>query len=634
MARLAGFFLRAVLLLLLALAARAQAPGTALALDPLPDDLALVHGELSWLRDPGGTLSLADVQAHVGAFRPVRENFTIGFTDDVYWLRLPVQVQAAPADWWLDLRPPSLDDIRLYLVQPDGSIYQRHTGALQPLSSRDASYGNFLLRLHLPPGQSTLYLRLRTSGSMTVIARLQRVGSFPVAATHQYLQAGFYLGMIITVVLLSVVYVAIWRGQLYAVYLGYLLCQLALALSSYGLFSQYLLPGHPVLSARMGGVSFSLTVVFGMLFFARLLDLHKGGGWRLRVFQGVAVVGTLSAIATLFGAFGHFAMPLLLSMHLAVLVSLATLASRLARGSLQDRMFALSFVGYIAFISSATLRGAGSLPVTELGLMVGKAGNGMHLLLLQLTVMLRSRTAEREMVRARQESEQQQRVVAEQEQFLAMITHEIRTPLSVISAATESLGMIDPGAQRPERAQRYERISQAVRRVDHLLNLAVSRDRLDEAPAGAPVKVDLVALTRLLVDQLEPEQRQRTHLHCSHEALYVLAQTALLQFSLLNLIDNACKYSPPTSPILIDIHLTAGGQLSWSIHDQGPGVCPEDRTRIFEKYFRSAEHSGTPGLGLGLYIAHRLVGRLGGQISYHDEQPGGACFEVKLPLAA
>jgi len=194
MAKRAGHVLTAVLLLLLALTARAQAPAAALLLDAQPDEVSLAHGELSWLRDPGGKLSLAEVQTRAASFRPVQENFTIGFTDDIYWLRLPLQAQAAPADWWLDLRPPSLDDIKLYLVRPDGSIYQRHTGALQPLSSRDANYGNFLLRLSLPQGQSTVYLRLRTSSSMSVIARLQRVGSFPVAekCAAEYLSLPMY----------------------------------------------------------------------------------------------------------------------------------------------------------------------------------------------------------------------------------------------------------------------------------------------------------------------------------------------------------------------------------------------------------------------------------------------------------
>jgi len=631
MLRLAGRLPGAALLLLLALCARAGA--LPLDIDHTPDALPLTHGEMGWLRDERGTLSLADVQAQGSNFQPVHENFTRGFTSDVYWLRLPMQRQGGAADWWLDLRPPSLDDITLYQVGPDGSVYQRHTGALLPMSTRDASYSNFLLRLSVPQGRSTVYLRVHASGSLSVMARLQKVGTFPESATHQYLQAGLYLGVIITVILLSSVYVVIWRRRLYAIYLAYLLCQLSIVLSSYGLFAQYVFPDYPLIAAHLGSVSFSLAVVFGMLFFASLLDLHDGSSWRLRVFHGVAVIGSLSALAAAFGLYGHMALLLLLSLHLAVFVSLSTLGRRLIHGSLQDRIFALSFVGYIVFISSAALRGIGFIPATETGMLIGKIGNCTHLLLLQLTIMLRSRSAERDMVQARQASEQQRRVAAEQEQFLAMITHEIRTPLSVISAAAESLGMIDPNARKPERAQRYERISQAVRRVDHLLNLAVSRDHLEEAPA-IPVRVDVVGLTRELLLQLTPEQQARTRLDTRYDALFVYAQPTLLQFSLLNLIDNACKYSPPTSPIVVAIDLEPTGALSWSIRDHGPGVCPADRERIFDKYYRSAEQSGTPGLGLGLYITNRLVGRFGGELHYRDQQEGGACFEVTLPLAA
>jgi signal transduction histidine kinase len=263
----------------------------------------------------------------------------------------------------------------------------------------------------------------------------------------------------------------------------------------------------------------------------------------------------------------------------------------------------------------------------------GRLANLTHLLLLQVSIMLRSRSAEREAAQVRQEAVHRQRIVAEQEQFLAMITHEIRTPLSVINAASESLRMIDPDAARPDRDQRYDRIAHAIRRVDQLLDLP-AHDRLNASARDRHVQVDVVAMTRELLAQMVDEQLDRALLRVTRQEAWVEANPALLQFSLLNLIDNACKYSPRNRPVELDILVMPGEQmLRWTIQDQGPGVCAADRERIFEKYYRSAEHSGKPGLGLGLYLARGLVQRLGGQLIYEDRPGGGAIFEIRLPLA-
>jgi signal transduction histidine kinase len=214
-----------------------------------------------------------------------------------------------------------------------------------------------------------------------------------------------------------------------------------------------------------------------------------------------------------------------------------------------------------------------------------------------------------------------------------MITHEIRTPLSVINAASESLRMIDPHAGQPDREQRYERIANAIRRVDQLLDLPTG-DRLAASEKDQRVRVDVVAMTRELLAQMVDEQLGRAQLRVTRQEAWVMANPGLLQFSLLNLIDNASKYSPPGSTIELVILVNDDKPLlRWLICDHGPGVCEADRERIFEKYFRSAEHSRKPGLGLGLYLARGLVQRLAGRLNYSDRGGGGACCEIRLPLA-
>ena len=102
---------------------------------------------------------------------------------------------------------------------------------------------------------------------------------------------------------------------------------------------------------------------------------------------------------------------------------------------------------------------------------------------------------------------------------------------------------------------------------------------------------------------------------------------------LVNLVENAIKYSPSGTPIGISARVTRDGELQLSVEDDGPGVPAADRERIFEPFFRNqmATESNVPGYGLGLAICRSIVVAHGGRIEVNDRQANGACFSVFLP---
>jgi signal transduction histidine kinase len=102
-----------------------------------------------------------------------------------------------------------------------------------------------------------------------------------------------------------------------------------------------------------------------------------------------------------------------------------------------------------------------------------------------------------------------------------------------------------------------------------------------------------------------------------------------------NLVDNAMKYSPVGSDVTMAVELHDGEAIV-SVTDQGPGISPQDRERIFEKFHRldTGDSKETYGYGLGLYICRRLVEAMDGKI-WVESQPGeGATFKIALPLAS
>lgn len=605
----------------------------ALDLDQISGIQSLDQGQLSYLKDPDGRLTLPQVMATADRFQPLQGNLGKGYTSDVYWLKLPLQRHKAASRWWLEIQPSYLDDLQLYVVHPDGSVTRKHTGDRLPLKSRDARYGTFVFNLEVPSGSSTLYLRVQTSSSMAVIARIQNVQAFPVPSTARSLAIGLYLSIITTVLLLSAVYVFIRPRLIYGVYLLYLISQWCFALSTTGIAAEYLFPDSPLIPDRMVGFSMSMAVVFGLIFFADLLRLKDDFPRHLLLFRLVTAGAALCGVAALVDAYVYVAPYMLGAVLLLMLASTVVIWRRLTTGDNTDRLLAASLLAYMIFVSCTVLPLLGLLPVSETSLVVAQFGNVLHLLVLQISIMLSIRQAENDALVAKQEAERKQMLYAEQDHFLAMITQEIHTPVAAIEMETRALQDVDPNTAQPERARRYERMTMALKRVALLMDLTSNRHRISDPTSTPREHIDLVALTRQILSQSSREHQQRTQLSPGTGSAIVAADAGLLQFALLNLIDNAWKYSPPASAVDIDIGVDrAEATVRWCVTDRGTGIPVEERANIFEKYYRSGERSGVPGLGLGLYIAHNLIGQHNGTLNYVDRDGVGACFEIRLPL--
>lgn len=247
-------------------------------------------------------------------------------------------------------------------------------------------------------------------------------------------------------------------------------------------------------------------------------------------------------------------------------------------------------------------------------------------LVASVTVALAKAKLEREL-RA-----QERRLIAEQDQLLALIGHEIRTPVAIVQAAADSLRLLDQARPNAERERRYERIIAAARRIDAMIALAARRDSRSAFAGDNPQQVDLVELTAEVLAELGEAERRQVRFATAETHATVFVGLELMRFVLINLLDNAFKYAPPGTSIDISLRQSLlSEQVTWTITDQGPGVDEAERERIFEKFYRCPRQSSSPGLGLGLYIARSSIERFGGRLGYVARTEPGACFEISLP---
>jgi len=222
------------------------------------------------------------------------------------------------------------------------------------------------------------------------------------------------------------------------------------------------------------------------------------------------------------------------------------------------------------------------------------------------------------------------------QRFTADASHELRTPLTAIRSVGE-VGLREPRdapAYREVIGSMLEEADRLTRLVDSLLFLS----RADSA--SRPIRREPVSLARLARDvaahlAVLAEERGQSFVLDDASDVEVLGDHVLLREALVNIVDNAIKYGPAGTPITIRVQ-RADTLGVIAVADRGPGVAPEHRERIFDRFFRvdQSRSRASGGTGLGLAIARWAVEIHGGRIVVDTPPNGGAEFRIQLPLGA
>ncbi|WP_431950843.1 sensor histidine kinase [Actinacidiphila sp. bgisy167] len=219
-----------------------------------------------------------------------------------------------------------------------------------------------------------------------------------------------------------------------------------------------------------------------------------------------------------------------------------------------------------------------------------------------------------------------------QQQLIADAGHELRTPLTSLRTNIELLERSElTGRELPPQDRRELMLSVKAQmgELAALIGDLQELSRPDAAHGGAPPQT--VAFHEVVEAALE-RARRRTgpDLKITAELApwYLRAEPSALERAVINLLDNAVKFSPPAGTVEVDLH---GGELT--VRDHGPGIPSEDLPHVFERFWRSASARSLPGSGLGLSIVARTVQQLGGTVALHPAQDGGTVAVVRLPGA-
>ena len=203
----------------------------------------------------------------------------------------------------------------------------------------------------------------------------------------------------------------------------------------------------------------------------------------------------------------------------------------------------------------------------------------------------------------------------------AVVSHQLKTPLCAMQAQLEQTAEVDPSRMLRD-------VQRMLRLIDqlHLAGLcSAGRVRMDAAPLGAAAAAVCRRLVPLVLDR-----GLRLSFRRPPDDPLVMMDPALAEEAICNLLENAIKYARPGGAITVAV--TGGGRVH--VLDDGPGVAPADRGRIFEPFARGANAGRLPGSGLGLSLAANIMSVHRGRATHAPRRGGGAAFTLHFRPAA
>ena len=648
-------------------------------------------GHLAWYRDKSGHKTIEEIVEidRQGLFAEAAGQPSFGYTSDSIWLRFSLSYREAPqGPWLLGAAPAFLDHVNLF------SVHNSQIEDLGVQGDREAWHQRAILWRHalyqLPPpkdGPTTFYLRLETTSSIAANLTLWRADAFTSHAGESMLFYGFLLSFGTMVCALSLLFLIFLKQSLYLYFFLYSLSYTFLVAQVEGAIHFIFMPEAPLQLEWLQVIFQASGLISITMLFSKIVDLkiHYPRADRILI-RSISAASIIGIIPMLFGRY-DISIPYYWIILATIAIGIPVFSMFLQRKiGLIAHMYASAF-GVIAIgllIRLAWVFGlSGPNILSENNFMIIIL---IHIGIMFITLAMRYVQLEKNMRNARESAltsvrqserkleklvdqrtfeldqvnrslEQQLKIsqqnsidlekthsrlslaldaekkaALEQRQFLRMVAHEFRTPLSVIQMATDLIAS-DPRTPEAHATTNCERIQHASERMAAIINQALREDKLDSAEWRKNAR--FIQTSELLHNSVSYGEMissgTRNFLIECEEDIYLQGDYDLLLTMLNNIIDNSVKYSAENSSITIKAKQHSDHSVSIEITDQGFGMSKEELRQVLDKYFRADKAINIPGMGLGLYIVDRIVRMHNASLNITSTPGVGTTFDLLFP---
>ena len=557
--------------------------------------------------DPTGRLGIVQVQDE--PFRPVQGMLSEGYTNSSLWLRLTIEPALKPL--YLVIRPSFLDELTLYSPAGDGTNawIAQFAGDQLPVPDSPLVRDSHLFEIN-PKTTTTYYLKLRTSSAAMLDAQALTFSEWYTKSLHNQAYQTLFIGLMLAILLWSTIDFILRREALVGWFMAAQAMQILFSLALMG----YLVVFLPrwTNTDMLTSLIIQGTVVVTMLFHRMLVRPFRPSRWALILLDLLIGLAILEILLILSGYPRHglklgtvnliIFIPTLLWLgystktdalpgRIALRIAYNALAVALTVVIMPLLGFSHSIEFYLNALTTQSLVSA-----CIMGIFLYKRSSAMAQRLIADRIKLE---------RVEQGLNDHKGKIEEQRRFMDMLSHELKTPISVIQITIDTLTL-------PER-QRH-RLEKALSTMSEVIDRCRLSSQIDEQRLSVEkMPFDYGELVEEAADaSLTPG---RIDLYV--EPIMIESDRQLLTVVLHNLMDNALKYSPADSQVKVELgaekdRFVKG--ITLTVTNRYLGTKPPDSNIIFEKYVRGPTSTGLSGSGLGLHLCKQLVEMLGGSL--------------------
>ncbi|AVD84968.1 hybrid sensor histidine kinase/response regulator [Pseudomonas sp. SWI6] len=607
--------------------------------------------------DRDGSASIAQVSAPAFASRFRQHGQDVlngGYSTSVFWLKFDLRYAAAPGaaprQWLLELAYPPLDHLELYLPDASGAYrLAQRTGDALPYHSRQIRQNNYLFELPLRPGQAvTAYLRLHSQGSVQAPLALWSAEAYIEEQPARLYVLGIIYGVLLVMLVYNLfIYLSV-RDVSYLYYIAYIASFGLYQVSVNGAGVAYFWPDSPWWANAATPMFIGAAGLFGCQFARHFLQLSSIARGFDRLLQLLMLGGALVMVLAV-------SMPYGVALRMATLLALAFTVSIFAAGLYAwwhglrvARWFIIAWSAFLLGGLVNTLMVLGYLPNVFLTMYASQLGSALEVALLSLALAdrinsLREQQAStlRDTGRTLEQLNQQlARSNRLKDEFLATVTHELRTPMNGVIGSLELMHTLPMDAEMAQ----YHRT--AVGSSQDMMDMVDDILTLTELQAGRLRVQGTPFSLRRLVQDLRAGYAGRALGKGLYLSLDIPAElpdalvgdAQKLARCLGCLVDNGLKFTHQGGVMIQARGRRLGPDslsLTFTVSDSGIGFDDLDQAILYQRFFQ-VDGSMTRrygGLGIGLSICRQLGELLGATLSHESTRGLGSRFELTLEVA-
>jgi len=604
--------------------------------------------------DVGGEASIADVssQALASSFKPHdKATLNAGYSHSVFWVKIDLHYRpdnpAAQRTWLLELAYPPLDHLDLYLPDAAGGYrLAQRTGDTLPFASREIRQNNYLFKLDFAANErKTVFLRLQSEGSVQAPITLWSSTAYLEDQPLRLYVLGLIYGVLLGMLVYNLfIYLSV-RDISYLYYIFYIASFGLYQLSVNGAAVEYLWPDSPWWANAATPFFIGAASLFGSQFARGFLQTARHSPWIDRL---LLLLIACSAVVVVLSLMTSYALALRLATALALVFTVVIFVSGIVawvRGLRVARYFIIAWSAFLFGGVVNTLMVLGYVPNLFLTMYASQIGSAIEVALLSLALADRINTMREQQAQTLFDAGQKLEVLNQQlarsnrlkDEFLATLTHELRTPMNGVIGSLELMQTVDLD---PELEQYHQTAAGSARDMMRMVNGILT---LTELQAGKlSPQPDLFSL-RTTIEALQAQfsaNAANKGLGLDIDLAAGLPDRLQGDVGKLNqclecLLDNAIKFTRVGGLVLrVTGKPAVEGRvaLTFAVIDTGIGFVDLDEATLYQRFFQldgsmTREYGG---LGVGLAICRQLVELLGGHLT-HDSEPGrGSCFRLEV----